>query len=87
MYRFDLHYITAYRKSAMNCPTGNDCDIKFVSETMDRGDGVYFESYIVFFYDDTDSVHAPECPGLTDEQIEQMEDEYNASAPDYEPFL
>lgn len=63
----------------MKCPTENDCDIVFIQEENDSGDSntPYFMSWTSYIYDEESSIHAPECPGLTQEQIEQIEKEYN----------
>jgi hypothetical protein len=67
----------------MQCPTGNDCDIVFDEEENDSGDGVYFMSWTSYVYNPELSQHAPECPGLTEQQINQLEKERNEEGPDY----
>lgn len=71
----------------MKCPNNDECEIQFYSEENDSGDGVWFQSWTVYLYDAENSYHVPECPPLTEQQIEVLEDEYNKE-PDYpEPII
>lgn len=69
----------------MNCPNNPDCDIQFTCETNDSGDAStpYFSSWVVWLYSDNESTHVPECPPLTQDQIDILEDERNKEPPDY----
>lgn len=59
----------------MKCPNHEECEINFVGEEYDNGDPStpYFESYYVYVYDELTSLHHPDCPPLTDKQIEDLE--------------
>lgn len=61
----------------MKCPNNVDCEIRFTTETGDNGDPStpYFSSWTIFVYDPENSHHVEECPPLTNEQINQMEDQ------------
>lgn len=75
----------------MQCPNNNACNVVFYSEEMDSGDSStpYFSSWSVLVYDAEESEHMPECPPLTQAQIDKMEKEANENPYDNipEPYL
>jgi hypothetical protein len=74
----------------MKCPNNPDeCTIEFVEEVWDNGDPStpYYSTGFVWVYNDVDSEHVSPCTGLSQEQIEQLEQERSSEPPDYEPII
>lgn len=74
----------------MKCPSNPEdinaeCELVFDEEEWDQGDGVWFQSGYTFVYNEDTSYHAPGCKGLTPEQVEEIEKEYNENPP--EPYM
>ena len=65
-------------QTTVECPNGCDGEVvlDIEEDSWDRGDGVYFESGVVYSaqINDEESTHHSECAPLTPEQRTQLEE-------------